>query len=129
MKDFRISPMDKRLLEMGDIYTAEKYKTLLYEQTPTGSLDVLVLDYFEYVIAYLHVCPTGYVDFQAKIEPRMSIHREPLTDFIRSIRIEWQELMMKDTKYAPTSAEDAGMSSRKLREKIPVIRLELEEGV
>jgi len=127
MKDSGISPMDKKLLEMGDVYTAEKHKTLLYEQTPTGSLDVLVLDYFEYVIAYLHVCPNGYVDFQAKIEPRTSIHREPLLDLIRSIRIEWQELMMKDAKYAPTSAEDAGISSRKLREKIPVIRLDVDE--
>ena len=129
MKDSGISPMDKSLLEIGDIHTAEKYKTLLCEQTPTGSLDVLVLDYFGYVIAYLHVCPSGYVDFQAKIEPRTHVHRKTLSDLITSIRFEWQELMMNDAMYVPTSVEDIGMSSREVNKKIPVIRLVLDVDV
>ena len=126
MSWFNISPMDKELLEKGDENTAMMYKKLYFSSTPTGSLDVLMMDYFGFIFGYIHIGPRGIVDFQAEIKPKVSIHRKPIPDLIRDIRFLWMEIMMFDESYKPSSVEEAGKESSKWK-KLPVINLELKE--
>ena len=123
--EFVMSPMDKESLEQGNEHTARKYKKLLYSPTPTGSLDVLMMDYFGFVFGYIHIDPNGMVDFQAEIKPKVSIHRKPTPDLIRDIRMIWYEILEFDESYKPKSIEWAGQESSKW--KLPVINLEIKE--
>jgi hypothetical protein len=121
-REFIISPMDRERLDAGDINTAKKYKKLHYSSTPTGSLDVLMMDYFGFVFGYIHIGPTGRVDFQAEIKPRININRKPIPDLIIDIRVQWREIMAFDETYMPSSVKRVGQSSR--YDKLPIIELE-----
>jgi hypothetical protein len=122
--EFMMSPMDKELLERGDVYTARKYKRLHYSSTPTGSLDVLMMDFFGFVFGYIHIGPRGIVDFQAEIKPMVSIHQKPIPDLIDEIRFHWHDMMF-DEAYKSKSAEWAGRPAREY--ELPVISLERDE--
>jgi len=124
--EFVMSPMDRALLEKGDEDTIRKFKRLYSSPTPTGSLDVLMIDYFGFVIGYIHIGPNQMVDFQAEIKPKVSIHRKPIPDLLRDIRSLWMEVMQFDESYKPASVKETGQESS-IHRKLPVFDLELDK--
>lgn len=113
---------DRRALEHGDKDTARMYKKLYYSPTPTGSLDVLLMDYFGFIFGYFHIGPTGKVDFEAQIKPNVSIHRKPIPDTIRDIRFRWLEIRQFDETYKPKNYGSTRQESL-LHQDLPIINL------
>jgi hypothetical protein len=93
----RYSPMDMRVLrnqiegyENGrELYhdVANRYKYVYSEPTDTGSLQILIINAFNYAIRYLHIDYRGEMDWQATISPpQEALDDGQIQNIIRFVR-------------------------------------------